>query len=291
MKIDGKSIASVILEDLKLKVNDLAKDGIVPTLAVILMGNNESSDAYVRQKELKAAEIGAKTLIYRFNESVDENEIEDLVKKLDSDKNVHGIILQRPAPKYINAEKLEKLISPKKEVDGFGENSLYPVPVAQAVILALKKVYENEDENGNFEDWLKSKSIIVLGKGETAGFPIINHFRKIGVEPEIIDSKTQNKNDILSKADIIISAVGKPHTFEITSVKKGVILIGVGLTKNNEGKLVSDFSNEDAEKVTSFYSPTPGGVGPINVACLMENLVKACILNNPLTNSDNKLNN
>jgi methylenetetrahydrofolate dehydrogenase (NADP+)/methenyltetrahydrofolate cyclohydrolase len=275
MIVDGKQIASEILDELKLRVGKLAQKGIIPTLAVILMGDEESSIVYIKQKELKASEIGATSMVYRFEENVTEAEIEELVRKLDKDPDVHGIILQRPAPKTIDVEKLEELISPQKEVDGFGSHPIYPVPVAQAVLIILKKAYENSRENTSFEKWLLTRKIVVLGKGETAGLPIINHFIKLGVTPLTIDSKTQNGEDPIKNADILISAVGKANAFDFSWVKKGAILVGVGLSMDKDGKTQGDFKNTDAEAIASFYSPTPGGVGPVNVACLMQNLVEA----------------
>lgn len=275
MKIDGRLIASEILGDLKLRVNKLSEKGIVPTLAVILMGNEHSSLEYIKQKQLKATEIGATTMVYKFEESVEEKEIEELVRKLDKDQKIHGIILQRPAPKNINVEKLEELISPQKEVDGFGSNPAYSVPVAQAVLIILQKTHEEANENNSFEDFLKSKTIVVLGKGETAGKPIIDLLIKRGIKPKVIDSKTQNRKELIENADIIISAIGKMNSLDIAFVKKGTILVGIGLSMSEDGKLHGDFENADAENLASFYSPTPGGVGPVNVASLMKNLVEA----------------
>lgn len=275
MKIDGRAIAANISNDLKLRISVLKEKNVTPALAVILIGDVESSEIYVRQKVLKAGEVGAATKIFRFEKDVSANEIEGLIKKLDANPNIHGIILQRPAPKTLAVEKLEEFISPSKEVDGFGQNSLYAVPVAAAVFEILKEVFSNLHGTESFEIWLKSKKIVVVGKGETAGQPIINHFRKLGIEPQIIDSQTKNPNEILQNADIIISAVGKRGVVNLENMKKGVILIGVGLSADDEGKTKGDYDNNEVEKIASFYTPTPGGVGPVNVAILLRNLVEA----------------
>jgi methylenetetrahydrofolate dehydrogenase (NADP+)/methenyltetrahydrofolate cyclohydrolase len=235
----------------------------------------QSSNAYVRQKELKAREIGAEVKIFRFDETVTNQEIESLIKKLDADKNIHGIILQRPAPKNIQVEKLEELISPVKEIDGFGKNSPYVVPVAAAVFEILGEIFGNLRDEESFIDWLKSKKVVLLGKGETAGLPIINYFRSRGIEPIVVDSKTENTNVIIKNADIIISAVGKRGVIDSQILKSGVILIGVGLSASDEGKTKGDYDDIEVEQIASFYTPTPGGVGPVNVALLLENLVEA----------------
>lgn len=267
MKIEGRKIAQQIFEELKIQVSKLKENGITPTLAVILMGDNESSATYVKQKQIKAEEIGAKVQVFQFDKNVSNEEIESLVKKLDSNPQIHGIILQRPTPSQIKTTELEELISPKKEVDGFGANPLYPVPVAEAVYkMLLTTCSENQ---------LQTKQIVVLGKGETAGMPIINYLKQKGTNPSVIDSKTVNREELLKNADIVISAVGKENVIKANDIKKGTVVIGVGLGTDEEGKLKGDFNNNEIEQVASFYSPTPGGVGPVNVAILMENLIAA----------------
>ncbi|HUD05068.1 MAG TPA: bifunctional 5,10-methylenetetrahydrofolate dehydrogenase/5,10-methenyltetrahydrofolate cyclohydrolase [Patescibacteria group bacterium] len=275
MKIDGRAIASNILGELKIKVLELKKRGIIPTMAVILIGNEESSNVYVRQKELKAQEIGATVKIFRFDETVTNEELEALIKKLDADQNIHGIILQRPAPAKIEVERLEELISRAKEIDGFGKDSLYTVPVAAAVFKILGEVFGKLNESISFNEWLKSQNIVAIGKGETAGQPIIDYLHKRGLEPIVVDSKTENINATIKNADIIISAIGKRGAIDFSGLKKDVILIGVGLSSDDEGKTRGDYNEDELEQVASFYTPTPGGVGPVNVAFLLENLVEA----------------
>jgi methylenetetrahydrofolate dehydrogenase (NADP+)/methenyltetrahydrofolate cyclohydrolase len=275
MKIDGRQIATNILGDLKTKVDVLKEQGIVPTMAVILIGDVKSSDAYVKQKELKAKEIGAEIKVFRFEETVTNEELKDLIHKLDNDPKIHGIILQRPTPPNINADALEDLISPQKEIDGFGKNPLYTVPVAGAIFEILGEIFGNLNEVNSLSEWLATKQIVVLGKGETAGLPIINYFQKRNIQPIVIDSKTENAKEILDSADIIIAAVGKRGVIKTDELKKGVILIGVGLSADDEGKTKGDYDETGLEEIASFYTPTPGGVGPVNVALLMENLVEA----------------
>jgi methylenetetrahydrofolate dehydrogenase (NADP+)/methenyltetrahydrofolate cyclohydrolase len=275
MRIDGRQIAANILGDLKTKVDILKERGITPTMAVILIGDVSSSEAYVRQKELKAKEIGAEVKIFRFDETVSNPELETLIRKLDNDKKIHGIILQRPAPKNIKMTSLEKLISPVKEIDGFGNNSLYPVPVVAAVLEVLGEIFGNLNEDDSLDEWLKAKTIVVVGKGETAGLPIINYLHGKDIEPVVIDSKTEDKNTTIQKADILISAVGKRGVINSQDLKKGIILIGVGLSADDEGKTKGDYDENEIEQIAAFYTPTPGGIGPANVALLLENLVRA----------------
>src|ERR1035437_6024128 len=230
MKIDGRTIAIDILNVLKEKVLELKKRGIIPTMAVILIGDVESSNAYVKQKELKSKQIGAEIKVFLFDDTITNEELKNLIKQLDNDPTIHGIILQRPTPAGINVEQLEESITPEKEIDGFGKDSVYIVPVAGAINQILRTVFAYLELGEDFNNWLRNKTIIVIGKGETAGQPIIESLQKQGVEPTVIDSKTQNTNDIFKNADIIISAVGKRGVVKKEGLKNGVILIGVGLS-------------------------------------------------------------
>ena len=275
MKIDGRLIASNILYGLKTRVDVLKELGVIPTMAVILIGDVQSSNAYVKQKELKAKQIGTEVQIFRFENNVTNEEIEALIKKLDNDSKIHGIILQRPTPDTIDAENLENSISPQKEIDGFGKDSLYIVPVAAAVFEILGEIFGNLNEQKSFSAWLQSKQVIVLGKGETAGQPIINYLNKREINPIIVDSRTENAKEVLNKADIIISAIGKRGAINVSELKPGVILIGVGLSADEIGKTQGDYDESELEEIAAFYTPTPGGIGPINVALLLENLVEA----------------
>ncbi len=274
MKLDGKAISQDLLEKLKQRVEILKKKKIIPTMAIILMGDNEASKIYVRQKVAKAEEIGAKVKVFPVTNETTIKDLEKLVKKLDKNPKIHGVIIQRPAAPGIDADSLTELISGAKEIDGFGKHSKYPVPVAEASFLLIKNAFEQTKTKGTFSAWLKTKKIAVIGKGETAGKPIIDLLKKHKLQPQIIDSKTENKEKLLKEADIIITAVGKT-ILSTKQFKKGAILIGVGIYTDDTGKLRGDYNNSDVENVASFYSPTPGGVGPVNVACLMENLVKA----------------
>jgi len=276
MIIDGKQISSQILEDLKKRVEKLKEKGVTPTMAIVLIGDQKASAIYVRQKELKANIVGIDPKIFRFDETVTNDEIEALVKKLSKDPKIHGVILQRPAPPQIRVEEIEEFISPVKEVDGFGINSIYPVPVAAATLKMIENAYDNLNTDKPFIDWLKAKRVVVIGKGETGGKTIINLLRKNGVEPFIVDSKTENREARIKEGDIVISAVGKSGVVTKDNLKKGAILVGVGIYSDENGKSRGDYDETEIADIAEFYSPTPGGVGPVNVSMLMENVVKAC---------------
>jgi methylenetetrahydrofolate dehydrogenase (NADP+)/methenyltetrahydrofolate cyclohydrolase len=275
MIIDGRQISSEILEDLKKRVEKLNKKGVTPTMAVILIGDQKASAIYVRQKEIKAKQVGINPKVFYFDDKVTNDKIEKLVKKLDNDPKIHGIILQRPAPPHIKVEEIEESISPIKEIDGFGINSIYPVPVAAATLKMIENAYENLGIDKPFINWLKSKKVVVIGKGETGGKTIIQLLQKNGVKPFVVDSKTLDRDKEIKKGDIVISAVGKSGVVTALNLKKGAILIGVGIFSEN-GKTKGDYDALEIANIASYYSPTPGGVGPVNVSMLMENVVEAC---------------
>lgn len=280
MRIDGKAIASEIFSDLTKRVEQLKKIGIVPHLVVVLIGNDPASEAYVRQKDLKAQAIGAKATIINLESRIKNQELLNLIKKLSKDNTVHGIIVQRPLPKHISSEKINQSVSPEKDIDAFLPQSPFTMPLAAAVLKILEKIYGytprvEVQKTLIFTDWLKQKNIVVIGKGETGGGPTIALLRKLGATPTVIDSKTVNAPLITEEADIIISTVGRANIVRPENIKKGVILVGVGMHRGEDGKLHGDYEEEDIKDIASFYTPIPGGVGPVNVAMLLKNLTVA----------------
>lgn len=265
MKIDGKAIAQHILDDLKGRVATLKKKGATPHLVIILIGDDPASKAYVNQKELKVNVIGAKVTINQLPSTITQAKLLATIQQYNNDNNIQGIIVQQPLPPHIEGPTITSAIDPKKDVDGFHPQTKYEMPLAQAVIRILEE----------FASDFKQKGIVIIGKGETGGGPIMRKLRTLNIEPKIIDSKTINPELITKNADIIISAVGKPSIVTPDAIKKGVVLISVGLHKGKDGKLHGDYNEEEIKDIAAYYTPTPGGVGPVNVAMLLENLVRA----------------
>lgn len=274
MKVNGNKIAEKILFDLKKETEFLKKQNFFPKLAIILIGENPISKSYVEQKEIRAEEVGIETIRIDLAEDITEEALSEKVEQLNNDEMISGIIIQRPLPEQINSELATKIISKEKDVDGFREDSRYHPPIAKAVGKILEEVFEEINLPMNFLIWLKSKKIAVIGKGETGGGPIITMLRQWGTEPEVIDTRTENKDKILRESDIVISTVGKEEILNVNLLKKNVILIAVGMFKKN-GKFEADFDQKKAEEIASFYSPVPGGVGPVNVAMLLQNVLLA----------------
>ncbi len=264
MKIDGKQIASEILENLKPEVQKLKQKGVTPTLAIILIGNDAASHSYIKQKKLKGEEIGAEIKLFHF-ESTSEKDLLKLISKLNNDPSIHGIITQRPLPDSFDRDKISHSVSVQKDVDGFNNESKFDAPLALAVIEILNSLGLSD---------LSDKKIAVIGKGETAGGPTIKLLDKMEVTFDVIDSQTPDPNELIRKADIIISAVGRGDVLKPEVLNQNQVLIGVGLFLE-DGKLKGDYSEEDVQNKVKLYTPTLGGVGPVNVACLMHNLVLA----------------
>ncbi len=288
MKLSGKDIAEKVYQSLRVRVGELQKKRITPHLVVFLIGENPASVAYVRQKQTKGEEIGCKVTVLRLQESITTEELEKKVKELNDDPTVHGILIQRPVPDHVDIEKLELLTNPEKDIDGFHPDSPYTFPIPMAVMKILEEVYYLEnpethhsfqgilhDANNHFLEWLNTKTIIIIGKGPTGGGPIMTEFKKQNIPYHLIDSKTTNREELLKSADIIISAVGKENVIKAEELKQGAILIGVGILRGADGKLHGDYNEEDVDSIASYYTTTPGGVGPVNVAMLFENVLTA----------------
>jgi len=291
MKLDGREIAEKLYGELKERVGKLKKKKIVPHLVVILVGENPASVAYVTLKQQKAEVIGAKVTILRYKVTVTTEELEEKIKLLNVDPYVHGILIQRPLPEQIDVERLELTTDPEKDIDGFHPKSPYTLPLPLAVGRILEEIYLLETTNGkitklthvegNFwqdpkrHTWLRKQNIVLLGKGPTGGGPIIKYLEKLKVNTYLIDSKTKTPEKLIKQADIVISAVGKEGTVKPKTLKKGVILISVGINRGEDKKLHGDYNEDEIKDIASYYTPTPGGVGPVNVAMLMENLIVA----------------
>lgn len=278
MILDGKTVANYLLAQLIIRVDDLQeKYGIQPHLAVIRVGEDPAITSYIRAKEKTAKKIGALVSVYNFPESITQEELKKSLDLLQEKSDIHGLILQHPVPPHLDFEKLVMAIHPDKDVDGFRPNSPFVLPIAAAVLklLEVPMIKETRETGESFNEWLKSKTIVVMGKGKTGGLPIINILKDRGVDVKVVDSKTINPQEITQSADIIISAVGKPNILTKDMIKKDVILLGVGMGMNEDGSFLGDYDENEIKNKASLYTPVPGGVGPVNVACLFENLVIA----------------
>jgi methylenetetrahydrofolate dehydrogenase (NADP+)/methenyltetrahydrofolate cyclohydrolase len=264
------------------------------------VGEDPASETYVMQKQLKASHINAEVEVLQYPVEVTAETLLDKIRGLNADSPTHGIIVQRPLPPHINPNTLQEAITESKDVDGFKPSSPFYVPVVLAVLRILNEIQflergvtgvgdprrapaaeiRTSDGGNDRQDpepalWLKTKQIVLIGKGSTAGHPLMEYFNEMGIPFQLIDSKTENPSDITKQADIIISSVGKGSIIKPDMIKQGVSLIGIGIHRGQDGKLHGDYEEDEIKDIATFYTPTPGGVGPLNVAMLLENLITA----------------
>lgn len=272
MEINGRELQAELIENLKLKIKNLKENRVEPCIAIVTLGPEESWEAYVAQKLKLAERLGIKTKFINLRPKTTEK-VTEVIKELNADNTIDGLIVQRPFPIEIDTEKVIQSVSKDKDIDGFLKDSQFEVPAW----LAVKHILTHISFLLNFSDlasMLSNQSILVVGKGETAGIPVIEGLRKIGFEPNVISSKTENRDELFKNADIIITAVGKKNIIPVEILKEKSILIGVGI-HGEDGKLTGDFDQQKAKDRKLIYTPTPGGVGPVNLAFLFKNLVKA----------------
>ncbi len=260
---NGKKIADKILSDLKKKTDRLK---IRPKLAVILVGEDKSSELFIRNKKRAAKEIGIGVFLYKFKENVPEKEIVRKIKNLDNDKSVNGIIVQLPLPKGFSPEKIIGAVSPLKDVDGFGKRSSFSSPFISALLIALKNSTKD----------IKGKKILALVNSDIFGNRLRFFLKKEGIKAEYILRKNFSLNKIKKdRADIIITVCGSPNLIKGDMIEKGTILIDGGITVTRNKKTVGDVDRKSVSGKAAFLTPVPGGTGPLTVALLLKNVYLA----------------
>lgn len=276
--IDGKKISEKIKDELAKNVYNQIKDGSRhPSLAVILVGQRDDSKLYVSLKERSAKEVGIDSSLYLIDEKEDEKNIIDTIKFLNQDKSIDGILVQLPLPKKFNTDKILQTISPDKDIDGFSlsKNKMFFSPVMMAIKYSLKETKKDLKDKKAFlffnsdifkkevQDFLKKEGII-LSAISSQEFQEIKKNKK----------QLENLKEKVKKCQILISAVGNPWFINKDFLSDDMIVIDIGITKK-EGQILGDIKCSDAEKLSGYITPVPGGIGPITVACLLENVFKA----------------
>lgn len=273
MKVSGKEVADVISKKLVSQVEKLPTK---PALAIILAGDDPSSRIYVNNKIKRAEQIGIKTQLFEFSENQFEKALQT-IKKLNADKSIHGIIIQYPIFKTWNFDDLISQVDPKKDVDGFLEDSPFRGATALGVWEMLTAFAYLEGFKTT-EDFLKGKNIVVLGRGKTAGKPIRELLESKGAEVEVVNSKTENPSEVVKNGDVIISATGVKNIINKTNLKKGSFVIGVGVGKEEvegKSKIYGDINEEEVSEIAKLYCPTIGGIGPLTIVSLLKNTIEA----------------
>ena len=271
--IDGKKIAAELREELKQEVSELkSKYNKVPGLTVILIGDLAPSQIYVRNKEKSANEVGLKSDVIKYPDSVEEKTVLEKIDELNKDETVSGILVQLPLPKHINKQKVIETILPSKDVDGFhpmnvgnlssGYESSVPCTPLWCYLL-IKQIEPN----------LSGKKAVVVGRSNLNGKPMAQLLLKENCTVTITHSRTKDLKAECLEADIIVAAVGMPELVKGDWVKKDTIVIDVGINKTEKG-IVGDVAFDEVSKVAKALTPVPGGVGPMTIACLLKNTIE-----------------
>jgi methylenetetrahydrofolate dehydrogenase (NADP+)/methenyltetrahydrofolate cyclohydrolase len=272
--IDGKKISQEIKDELKEKVAALKAQGTDICLAVIQVGNDPASSVYVGNKKKACAYVGIESLSYELPEETTEEELLDLVKKLNNDDKVNGILVQLPLPKQIDENKVIQTIAPEKDVDGFNEKNVGALVVGSkgfvsctpyGIIQLLKR--------SGIE--IAGKHCVVIGRSNIVGKPMSLLLLRENGTVTICHSRTKNLKEIAREADILVVAIGKPKFVDASYVKEGAVVIDVGIHRNENNKLCGDVDFESVAPHTSAITPVPGGVGPMTIAMLMYNCVSS----------------
>ena len=274
--IDGKAFAMKLRADIAMRVAALkTTKGITPGLAVVLVGSDPASEVYVKSKGKQTVEAGMNSYEHKLAATISQDELLTLIAKLNADINVHGILVQLPLPKHISEDAVLAAIAPEKDVDGFhvvnagklatGQEGFVPcTPLGCSMLL--------KDVVGN----LAGLHAVVIGRSNIVGKPMAALLLKESCTVTIAHSKTKDLPALLKTADIVVAAVGRPNMVKGEWLKQGAVVIDVGINRV-EGKLVGDVDYASCQGIASFITPVPGGVGPMTIACLLENTYRAAL--------------
>ncbi len=272
--MDGKELSKKIKSNLKIECEELIKKGIEPKLAVIMVGEDSASKVYIRNKSKVCEDVGIKYEEYFLKENVLQKDLIDLIQKLNADKTINAILLQSPIPHNLDINEAFKAISIEKDVDGFN-----PVNVGKLVLnqdtyvsctpYGIMKIFEEYDID------LSSKNVVILGRSNIVGKPLIHCCLNKNATVTVCHSKTKNLKDITTNADVLIVAIGKANFVTEDMVKQNSVIIDVGINRLENGKITGDVDFDNIKEKASYITPVPGGVGPMTIAMLMNNVIKA----------------
>ncbi|GMQ64531.1 bifunctional methylenetetrahydrofolate dehydrogenase/methenyltetrahydrofolate cyclohydrolase FolD [Vallitalea maricola] len=272
--IDGKKTSKDIKDELIIKVEELKKKGVEPTLAVVLVGKDPGSQVYVKHKKIACEYVGMRSLAYELDEKTTEEALLELINELNNRDDVHGILVQLPLPKHIDEEKILLAIDPSKDVDGFHPYSVGNLSIGRdgfvsctpAGIIELIKRYNIE---------IEGKNCVVIGRSNIVGKPVSMLLLKENGTVTICHSRTKNIKEICKNADILVVAIGRANFVTKDFVKEGATVIDVGMNRLDNGKLCGDVKYDECSAIAGAITPVPGGVGPMTIAMLMSNCVKS----------------
>lgn len=272
--IDGKAVSAAVKDEVKEQVAALKKDGGVPCLAVVLVGDDPASKVYVRNKKRACEYCGIKSLEYILDKTASEQQLLDLIDVLNNEPTVHGILVQLPLPPHINEQNIINAISEQKDVDAFHPANVGRLmtgnpdflPCTPAGVMEMLKKYNIETAG---------KDCVIIGRSNIVGKPMAMLMLAANSTVTICHSKTKNLKEKCLSADILIAAIGKPKFVTADMVKDGAVVIDVGINRTEDGKLCGDVDFDEVSKKASYITPVPGGVGPMTIATLMKNTLTA----------------
>lgn len=275
MIIDGKSIAEKIKEELKEEIKQIKTDySRTPKLVVVLVGDNQASQTYVRNKENACNYVGIDSIVLRHLETISEQELLDEIEQLNQDNTVDGVLIQLPLPKHIDETKVLDAISPNKDVDGFhpenvaklflGQHSLVPCTPKGMMVLLEEIGYS-----------LEGKEVVVVGRSNIVGKPVALLCLQKNATVTVAHSKTKNLKEVCKRADVLIGAIGKPKFFTHEYIKSGAVVLDVGINRDENNKLCGDVDFENVKDIAYAITPVPKGIGPMTITMLMKNTIEA----------------
>ena len=272
--IDGKMTAQKIKNNLREEVEELKSKGINPKLAVIMVGNDPASKVYVKNKSIACNEIGVEYEEYLLHETTTMDELLELINKLNNDKSVNGILLQSPIPRNLDINEAFKAIKPEKDVDGFNPYNVGKLCLGQDTFVSCTPngIIELLEE---YNIDIEGKNAVVVGRSNIVGKPMMQCLLNKNATVTICHSRTRDLKAETNMADILVVAIGKEKFIKEDMVKDGAVVIDVGINRMENGKICGDVDYDEVSKKASYITPVPGGVGPMTIAMLMNNVVKA----------------
>ena len=272
--IDGKELAKKIRANLKIECEELKQKNIKSKLAVIMVGNDQASKVYVKNKSKACEEVGIEYQEYLLDAKTTQKELISLIEKLNEDKTINGILLQSPIPAELDINEAFRTISPEKDVDGFNPVNVGKLVLNQDTFVSctpygIIKMFEEYNID------LTGKNVVILGRSNIVGKPLLHCCINKNATVTVCHSKTHNLAEKAREADILISAIGKAQFVTEDMIKENAVVIDVGINRLENGKITGDVDFEKVKEKASYITPVPGGVGPMTIAMLMNNVIKA----------------
>lgn len=279
--IDGKKVSAQVKEQVRIETEELVKKGIKPGLAVIIVGDDPASRVYVNNKKKACEKVGFLSKEFALPATTTQEELLSLVKELNEDKEINGILCQLPLPKGLDEKAVIEAISPLKDVDAFHASNVGKIMIGDYDFLPCTPAGVMEMLH-SYNIPVEGKECVVIGRSNIVGKPMAMLLLHENGTVTITHSRTKNLKEVTKRADILVAAIGKPKFVTADMVKEGAVVIDVGMDRDGNGKLCGDVDFENVKEKCSAITPVPGGVGPMTIAVLMKNTLKACKIQNSL---------